>query len=170
MPGRVFHMIPIQPVPENTHLIPAGPVTFGVEYRLLDAAATDELFARADPDGTLRRNFDNRFDEGLSVHVFDAAHDEEMLRFDCFDDQPHYHYIYDDKDDPHLDRVDFDELALGDMYPWVMQTLRAKLPAMVKHTGRHELAAVCSADPAAWSTGLDDVERHVASLGTPARA
>ena len=33
-------------------------------------------------------------DEGVTIHVFDADDGHEYLRFDVFDDEPHYHYIH----------------------------------------------------------------------------
>ena len=33
-------------------------------------------------------------DEGISVHVVSVADDHEYLRFDMFEQEPHYHYIH----------------------------------------------------------------------------
>jgi hypothetical protein len=44
----------------------------------------------------------NDIDEGLTVHVFGPAggRDEEMLRFDCFRAQPHYHLAWSYREAP----------------------------------------------------------------------
>ena len=75
----------------------AGAVTFGVEYRDVDpaslaatyegnAAQLAELEERS-PDGGFS-------DEGVSIHVCGTDDGHEYVRFDVFDDEPHYHYIH----------------------------------------------------------------------------
>jgi hypothetical protein len=48
-------------------------------------------------------------DEGVTIHVFDASDGHEYLRFDVFDDEPHYHYIHRTVGDTVVNNViDFD--------------------------------------------------------------
>ena len=79
-------------------------------------------------------------EDGLCLHVFGTDDGLERLRFDCFDDAPHYHYL-----DPHAPRnvvVDYDAVANGPMLEWALQTaLGARLADMLRHAGATELAA-----------------------------
>jgi hypothetical protein len=54
--------------PAQTVYIPAGRLRFGIEYRRLQN------------------------DQGICIHVFRGPDDQqdEVLRFDCFERQPHY--------------------------------------------------------------------------------
>ena len=51
-------------------------------------------------------------DHGASLHVFGAEDGLEHLRFDCFEQEPHYHYI--DQAEVGNTVVRIDELAVGD--------------------------------------------------------
>jgi hypothetical protein len=83
-------------------------------------------------------------EDGLCLHVFGTHDGLERLRFDCFDDAPHYHYL-----DPHEPRnvvVEYDAVANGPMLEWALQTaLRTRLTDMLQYAGAPELAA--SVDP-----------------------
>jgi hypothetical protein len=43
-------------------------------------------------------------DRGLAIHVFgptsNSSEEEEVLRFDCFENQPHYHLAWSYRNDP----------------------------------------------------------------------
>jgi hypothetical protein len=62
--------------PVKTIYIPAGLLKFGIEYRHLQG------------------------DQGICVHVFGEVNgqEEEVLRFDCFERAPHYHYAWSTND------------------------------------------------------------------------
>ena len=76
--------------PEQTTYFSGGGLTFGVEYRELNAAALDA----AAGDDPVKKEAAARFrhlDEvGVSVHVFDSANEEEYLRFDGFTGLKHF--------------------------------------------------------------------------------
>ena len=74
--------------------VEAGAVDFGVDYRRLGD------------------------DEGASIHVFGKVDGKrtELLRFDCFDKDPHYHYGPEGKNE----RLNLDCTAEGDPIPWVL--------------------------------------------------
>jgi hypothetical protein len=78
-------------------------------------------------------------EDGLCLHVFGTDDGLEYVRFDCFDDAPHYHYL-----DPHAPRnvvVDYDAVANGPMLDWVLRTaLRTRLADMLRHAGAAQLA------------------------------
>ena len=94
MPGTVYTVPPIPPDPEHTTYIEAGNLRFGVEWRRLDDAelaanyegeAMDEIQSHLTSDAV--------DDDGVSIHVLGSGDGHEYLRFDCFRDGPHYHYI-----------------------------------------------------------------------------
>ena len=105
---------------EHTHASPPARSRFGVEYRDLDPeslardlhgqpASTSPSSREQSPEGGFT-------DEGVTIHVFDADDGHEYLRFDVFDDEPHYHYIHRTVDDTVVNNViDFDAVAHGDM-------------------------------------------------------
>ena len=139
MTGTTYSIPPQPPVAANNHLFPAGALTFGVEYRALDPdslratyagneAQLAELEARS-PEGGF-------FDNGVSIHVCGTDDGYEYLRFDVFDDEPHYHYIH-RHDDGTVENqvVDFDPTAGGDMLPWAIRCLRYRLVEMLEAAG-----------------------------------
>ncbi len=94
--------------------IPAGALTFGIEYRHLQN------------------------DRGVCIHVFHELHggQDELLRFDCFERAPHYHYAW-SKNDQY---VPLDTTAEGDPLQWTLTRLRTRLPAMLIRAGAADLA------------------------------
>jgi hypothetical protein len=127
----------IDPAPDQTVYFDAGAITIGIESRILTEKMLDEHFAHlaADPPpGMAGVN-----DGGPSVHVIGTVDRHEYLRFDCFRDGPHYHYMV-----PGLDGVVvfyFDPVANGAMAKWVVQVLRTRLPEMLSKAGADVLAA-----------------------------
>ena len=102
-----------------------GAVTFGLEYR------------------------DEMSDQGLCIHALGEVDgcDVELLRFDCFDHQPHYHYGPENKNE----RLMLDRTTEGDGLDWALTQISTKLPDMVRRAGYEELA--------------DGVERWLAERG-----
>ena len=83
-------------------------------------------------------------EQGPSVHVFgevDGA-EEEILRFDCFDRTPHYHYGFSYIDQP---QVLMDRAAIGDPLEWVCSRIGTRLPMMLEKAQAGHLAAGCDA-------------------------
>ena len=87
--------------PAQTVYIPAGMLRFGIEYRRLQN------------------------DQGICIHVFRGPNDQqdEILRFDCFERQPHYHYAWSTND--HY--VPLDTAAEGDPVQWTLARLRMRM-------------------------------------------
>ena len=84
-------------------------------------------------------------EQGPSVHVFgpvDGA-DEEVLRFDCFERTPHYHYGFSYIDQP---MTLIDTAAVGDPLKWVCERIETRLPALLEKADAGHLAASCDAD------------------------
>ncbi len=159
--GKVYNIPPQPPVDEHNHLIAAGALTFGVEYRDVDPASLRATYAgnaahlaeleERSPDGGF-------FDSGVSIHVSATSDGHEYLRFDVFDDEPHYHYVHRTTDGSVVNQViDFDTTAHGEMLPWVITRLRTRLPEMLRGAGGAELAA--EVDFEAVAPAIDAVER-----------
>ena len=94
-------------------------------------------------------------DQGLCVQVFGKVDDNdvEILRFDCFDQLPHYHYGPANNNI----RLNMDKTTVGNPFGWTMDNLRTKLPTMIKRSGYDALAAAVEAEPASAAT-LDEIE------------
>jgi hypothetical protein len=132
--GRVTTKMPIPLIAEHCTAIPAGPVRFVIEGRdrVPDAALLNHELPSGDEE---IKALD---DGGPSVHVFDADGQTEYLRFDCFENEPHYHYL-----DHAAQRnliVRIDPHAEGDPVSWALERLRSHLPEMLRFTGADALA------------------------------
>ncbi len=136
-----YSVMPIPPVDAQTELFDAGAVRFGVEYRLLDdAIAAANQLAAASGEREAGAGFDDR---GVSLHVFGRARDGdeflEYLRFDCFDEDPHYHYV--SWRDHANEMLHLDPVADGDPLSWALDRIRTRLPQMLARAGAPEVAA-----------------------------
>ncbi|MGF7122679.1 DUF7700 domain-containing protein [Rhodococcus sp. BE178] len=147
--GRSFDVMPIPMDPEHCVYVPAGPLTFVVESRrLTDEPSTRTRAIGAVPDAT----YDSG---GACVHVLDTVDRLERLRFDCFDNEPHYHYIHQSEQVNVV--VRFDQFAEGDPREWTLERLRSRLPHMLEPLGSVRLAdEVRAAD---LGSAIDEVAR-----------
>jgi hypothetical protein len=100
--------------PVTTTYISAGALRFGIEYRRLQN------------------------DQGICIHVFHGPDNQqdEVLRFDCFERAPHYHYAW-SKNDQY---VPLDTAAEGEPLQWTLERLRTRLPALLIRAGEPDLA------------------------------
>jgi hypothetical protein len=153
-----FHTLPVPAFPQYTAKVPAGVVTIGVEYRVLDEATILDFYgpdARARFGGQAPAGMGAVVQEdGLSFHVFGTDDGEERLRFDCFDDAPHYHYLT--PSEPLNVVVDLDAVACGAPVQWALRTLRERLVPMLEQAGAADLAA--AVDPALVAAAMVRVE------------
>src|SRR5262245_19215821 len=94
--------------------IDAGAVTFALQYRALMP------------------------DQGVSLQVMGEVDgkEAELLRFDCFDQRPHYHYDPRHKNE----RYDMDKTTAGNPVGWTLKQLRTRLPAMLTQAGYEAVA------------------------------
>ena len=79
----------------------------------------------------------------MSLHVYavppgDGGEPVEHLRFDCFDEDPHYHYVS-VRDGSNV-VAHLDPVAIGDPLAWALDRLRHRLPQMLAHAGASDLA------------------------------
>jgi len=171
MIGKVYNIPPQPPAPENTRYLPAGAVTFGVEYRDVDPESLAATYANdaghlaeleeKSPEGGFS-------DEGVSIHVCGTDDGHEYVRFDVFDDEPHYHYIHRTPSGADVvnNVIDFDTTAHGEMLPWVIERLRSRLPEMLTEAEGGHL--VSDLDPDLIGRVIDDVQ-HLAERAQQAR-
>jgi hypothetical protein len=167
MTGKIYGIPPQPPVEGNMHYFGAGAVRFGVEYRDLDPESLVDTY-KDNPDylaEMIEKSPEGGFaDEGVSLHVFDARDGREYLRFDMFDDEPHYHYIQKTDDDSVVNQViDFDRTALGNMLPWTLERLRTRLGDMLAQAGATELSKTFDASEV--DAALREVEACCAEAG-----
>lgn len=161
--GTTYNIPPAPPDPASTDWFDVGPLRLGVEYRKVDPAALDKIYAdtehldelhEASPDGGFT-------DEGVSIHVVSIADDHEFVRFDMFLDEPHYHYV--DKAADTNTIVMFDTVAHGPVVPWTLGQLRHRLPDMLRHAGGESVAGQLTDDLGAEVA--DRVEAHLREIG-----
>ncbi|TFH22786.1 MAG: hypothetical protein E4H03_07660 [Myxococcales bacterium] len=157
MAETVYTVAPIPPDPEHTTYVDAGSVSFGIEYRLLDDAQLAANYQGADMDeirGALQdKQVQEVEDNGISIHVIAKVDGHEYLRFDCFENGPHYHYIEPSGEKQTI--VDYDEGALGDMVEWTIDQLRTRLAEMLERAGGATIAA--SLESARIEIGLTEL-------------
>jgi hypothetical protein len=93
-------------------------------------------------------------DGGPSLQVLTTTGEQtvQLLRFDMFYKQPHYHYEPDGKNI----RYDLDPLTVDDGIGWAVGLLRAKLPDLLAKAGYEGLLA--GEDSAAALAALPEVE------------
>lgn len=159
--GRDYSVMPIPMKPAHCVHVDAGPIGFVVEARQLrpedvidHAASLGKLDAIDDVSGV--------DDSGISVHVVDPTTGEEHLRFDCFEHEPHYHYIQNHAQSNTVVRLD--DIAEGEPHAWMLRTLRRRLPEMLAHAGATDLAEQVRSGTGAVARGIDEVEQLLASL------
>jgi hypothetical protein len=157
--GVVYNIPPEPPKQENTKWFPAGAITIGVEYRDLNPESLLELY-KDNPDHLkemLEKSPDGGFtDEGVSIHVKGTADDHEYLRFDVFDGEPHYHYVFNSPGEIVNNVVVFDTLAHGEMLPFAIHCLRHRLPEMLPRAmGGHLVGEL---DPVLINRTVDEVQ------------
>jgi hypothetical protein len=109
--------------------------------RLTDQAIADSAEEQGRPGGFEAPGGVD--DGGMTLHVLGTADGLEHLRFDCFEKEPHYHYIH--QDDLSNVVVRFDDIAEGDPVRWTLERVRNRLPEMLEHAGAGELAAAARA-------------------------
>jgi hypothetical protein len=132
--------------------IACGPLCFALQYRDIDGGAPHRQGAGGAGG--------NHADQGVCLQVVglvDGA-ERELLRFECFDNHPHYHY-----DPAHANvRVMLDPTVTGNPLRWAMSQLRWRLPAMLEHAGYEEIAR--QIDLLQLISALDEVEAKASDM------
>ena len=134
-----YDVMPIPPIEAHTEYFEAGALRIGVEYRLLNDAisASTPVDAASGEVKSKEMHFD---DCGVSLHVFADVSGEarELLRFDCFSEDPHYHYV--SWEVPANEVLHMDPIADGDPLAWSLERIRTRLPQMLVRAGAPEVA------------------------------
>ena len=147
--GIRFDQMPIPMVEEHCIAVEAGAVQLVVESRQLTTDIIHGTYGGAVNQGVA---FD---DHGATLHVCGAADGLEHLRFDCFEDEPHYHYI--DHADGANTVVRIDELAVGDPVEFSLNCVEHHLPDMLRHCGVDALADEVAGEPDRVGAALAEV-------------
>jgi alkylhydroperoxidase family enzyme len=138
--GNRYEVMPIPMVPEHCVTVDAGPVQLVVESRHLTDQILADTYVNTKPsESTI--HFD---DFGATLHVCGTADGLEYLRFDCFENEPHYHYIKQEERAHVIVRID--ELALGDSVSFALACVEGQLPAMLRNSGADKLADAVDAE------------------------
>jgi hypothetical protein len=140
--GVVYKVQPEPLEPGACTSFEAGAVTFILEYRDVDPERLEKAYADRPEDlAEIRRlsPVGGFTDTGVSIHVLGSQDRHEYLRFDCFQDDPHYHYVRPTGGHNHW--VPFDPIAGGDMFGFAMSCLRERLETMLVFAGGEAIAA-----------------------------
>jgi hypothetical protein len=144
--GNRYDQLPIPMVTEHCIPVDAGAVQLVVESRKL----TNEIIK-----GTFRDAADAQIVFGATLHVCGTADGLEHLRFDCFENEPHYHYIEQASGANTLVRID--ELAVGDPIDFSLACIEHHLPDMLRHCGVGGLADEVADQPDKVNTAVAEV-------------
>ena len=130
--GNRYGQLPIPMVTEHCIPVDAGAVQLVVESRKL----TNEIIESTYQGGVKSAiPFD---DFGATLHVCGTDDGLEYLRFDCFENEPHYHYIEPAAGANTVVRID--ELAVGDPIDFSLAAVEHRLPDMLRNCGVAGLA------------------------------
>jgi hypothetical protein len=126
--------------------IACGPLCFALQYRDLDGGAPHRQGAGGAGGADA--------DQGVCIQVVGTVEgkETELLRFDCFDNHPHYHYGPENKNI----RIMLDPTVTGNPIGWTIAQLRSKLPTMLACAGYEALAL--QIDPYLLTQTLVEVE------------
>ena len=156
--GIVYQMQPEPPDADNCQWLEAGAIRLGLEYRVVDPARLAEAYAgSADDLAELEAHSPEGgfHGAGLSIHVVGRADGHEYLRFDAFEDDPHYHYVRPTGDHNHW--IPFDPIAGGDVLTFALRSLRERLAPMLCEAGGAAVAALL--EPEEQGPVIDEIER-----------
>ena len=122
--------------PQDELILEGGGIQVRVEYRL------------------------SRGDQGWTFHVYgkEKGKKMELLRLDCFERNPHYHYAPGGKNEVH----DMDKKEITVPLKWAMTQLKTQLPAMIRHAGYGTVAQ--AVDQEAVAQALAKVEKEIERL------
>ena len=104
-------------------------------------------------------------DQGLCIQVISEVpgKETELLRFDCFDQVPHYHYGVEKKNE----RLELDKTTAGNPIGWTLKQLRTRLSDMIKRAGYPEVAK--GLDAKVLAAKLDQLEETAREMALKQR-
>jgi hypothetical protein len=124
-----YNGMPISPLKQNMELFEAGALSIGVEFRVLTDKVIESLGLK---EIAASNGYPTLDDNGVSLHVFLNAVDGnyERLRFDCFKNDPHYHYL--SVKNKTQDVIHIDATVAGDPVTWAMNLIWTRLIPMLQ--------------------------------------
>ena len=157
--GNRYDRLPIPMVTEHCIPVDAGAVKLVVESRKL----TNEIIEGAFHDVV---DAEILFDDfGATLHVCGTADGVEHLRFDCFENEPHYHYIEQRVGANVVVRID--ELAVGDPIEFSLACVADHLPEMLRNCGVADLADEVTDQLDTVRSGVDVVRELMVKARQP---
>jgi len=157
--GNRYGSLPIPMVAEHCITVEAGAVQFKVESRRLTNAIIEAEFGDAD---VATIPFD---DHGASLHVCGTRDGLEHLRFDCFEHEPHYHYI--DQAAGANTVVRIDEMAVGDPVEFSLGCVEHHLADMLRHSAPEGLADEVASHVDAVRTAVGELRGLMRAAAAP---
>lgn len=99
-------------------------------------------------------------DEGYDIRVYSNinGNPRQILRFDCFRYQPHYHYDPLGRDE----RVELAGYGMSDAILWTLKQLTYHLPEMLTQAGYPDVAA--GVQPEAVREAVAQLEEHLTAV------
>jgi hypothetical protein len=159
--GNRYERLPIPMVVEHCIPVDAGAVQLVVESRVLTNKIVEDTFHGAVAS-------DIPFDDfGATLHVCGTADGLEHLRFDCFEHEPHYHYI--DQSAGSNTVVRIDELAVGDPVEFSLACVERHLPDMLRNCGVGGLADDVAGRPERVLAAVEEVRELMGKARQPAK-
>ena len=127
----------------------------------VDVGSANISVRYVDQDGK-RTNERRQPNQGISIRVSTDVdgNEQQVLRFDCLDREPHYHYGPENGNE----RVLIDKVTAGNPVGWSLEQLRDRLPAMVRRAGYDVVADSLEGDVQA-----DDYPEKLAEIESAAR-
>jgi hypothetical protein len=157
--GNRYDRLPIPMITEHCIPVDAGAVQLVVESRVLTNEIIQDTF-----EGAVAA--DVPFDDfGATLHVCGTADGLEHLRFDCFEHEPHYHYI--DQGAVTNTVVRIDELAVGDPVEFSLACVEHHLPEMLRHCGVGDLADEVAGRPERVGAAVAEVRALMVKARQP---
>ncbi|HEX4529532.1 MAG TPA: hypothetical protein VIA11_08940 [Acidimicrobiia bacterium] len=157
--GNRYDRLPIPMITEHCIPVDAGAVQLVVESRVLTNDIIQDTF-----EGAVAA--DVPFDDfGATLHVCGTADGLEHLRFDCFEHEPHYHYL--DQGAVTNTVVRIDELAVGDPVEFSLACVEHHLPDMLRHCGVGDLADEVAGRPEAVDAAVAEVRALMVKARQP---
>jgi hypothetical protein len=158
--GNRYDQLPIPMVSEHCIPVDAGAVQLVVESRTLTNEIIDGAF-----DGIVDAEIP--FDDfGATLHVCGTADGLEYLRFDCFENEPHYHYIEPTNSANTVVRID--EIAVGDPIDFSLACVERHLPDMLRNCGADALADKLAGQTDKVSNAVTEVRELMQKARYPA--
>jgi hypothetical protein len=107
-------------------------------------------------------------DRGPSLRIYGDVDDKpvQLLRFDCFDQTPHFHYDPDGKNN----QLRMDKTKVSDPISWSMDYMRGNIASLVRVAGYGALAdqldegVLCAALPTVEKALRDSIPTEMAGL------